>query len=326
MEKELNTGFKKSFSKFIVKYNTYIMLAVLIIICISISPDFFTVNNIINIGRQYAALTVISMGMLLAILTGGIDLSVGSVMALGGVIVALFLNKFNVGTPGAVAITILVGAGLGAFAGFLVAKVKMAPFIVTLAVMTIARGVAFMVSNGTPIKIPAGTIEALGTGMVFGGLPTLVLIGIIAVVLFWFLLKYTSFGRLVVAIGSNETAVTLAGIRVKSYKASVYIISGICAAVAGILTASRTAMGSPVVGEGFELDAIAACVIGGASLSGGEGSAVKTLVGVLILALIGNIMNLLAVPSYPQDVIKGFIISASVLLQVATSNRKNQGV
>ena len=117
MEKELNTGFKKSFSKFIVKYNTYIMLAVLIIICISISPDFFTVNNIINIGRQYAALTVISMGMLLVILTGGIDLSVGSVMALGGVIVALFLNKFNVGTPGAVAITILAGAGLGAFAG-----------------------------------------------------------------------------------------------------------------------------------------------------------------------------------------------------------------
>lgn len=326
MEKEINHGFKKGFSKLIVKYNTYIMLAVLVIICIGISADFFTVNNIINIGRQYAALTVISMGMLLVILTGGIDLAVGSVMALGGVIVAIFLNKFGVPTPGAIAITILVGAGLGGFAGFLVAKVKMAPFIVTLAVMTIARGVAFMVSNGTPIKIPSGTIETLGTGMVFGGLPTLVLIGIIVVILFWFLLKYTSFGRLVVAIGSNETAVTLAGIRVKSYKASVYVISGICAAFAGILTASRTAMGSPVVGEGFELDAIAACVIGGASLSGGEGSAVKTLVGVLILALIGNIMNLLAVPSYPQDVIKGFIIIASVLLQVATSNRKNQGV
>ncbi len=321
MEKKLSINSKAKFSKFLVANSTYVMFAALVIICICISPDFFTLNNIINIGRQYAALIVVAMGMLMVILTGGIDLSVGSVMAFGGVLVAIFLSKLNLGMAASITLTLLVGAGLGAFAGFLVAHVRMASFIVTLAVMTIARGTALLISNGTPLKTPAGTLDALGTGVVFGGLPVLVFIAACAVLLFWFLLKYSSFGRLVVACGSNETAVSLAGVRVKNYKLSVYLISGLCASFAGILTASRTAMGSPIVGEGLELDAIASCVIGGASLSGGQGSAVKTLVGVLILALIGNIMNLLAVPSYPQDIIKGFIIIASVLLQVATSKK-----
>lgn len=129
-----------------------------------------------------------------------------------------------------------------------------------------------------------------------------------------------------IAIGSNETAVRLAGISVKKQKMAVYAISGLCAALSGIIAASRTAIGTPIIGEGLELDAIAACVIGGASLAGGEGSCIKTVVGVLVLALISNIMNLLSVPSYPQDVIKGLIIIGSVLLQSFTAGRKEQSV
>jgi ribose transport system permease protein len=322
MENVKSKTSKKVVSKILISYNTYIMFAVLIIICMIISPDFFTVSNLTNIGRQYAGAIVVAMGMLMVILTGGIDLSVGSIVALGSVIMATMLNIAGCSMFASVVVTIAVGAGLGLFAGFLVARMNMAPFIVSLAMMTVARGIAFMISNGSPIKTPANSIGVLGTSTIFGSFPTLVLLALIVVFIFWMVLKYTSFGRLTVALGSNETAVSLAGIRVKSYKASVYMISGICASLGGIIAASRTAIGSPVAGTSMDMDAIAACVIGGASLSGGEGSAVKTLIGVLILALIGNIMNLLAVPSYPQDVIKGFIIIASVLLQVVSSAKK----
>lgn len=141
--------------------------------------------------------------------------------------------------------------------------------------------------------------------------------------MFWFIIKYTSFGRIVIAIGSNEDAVRLAGIRTKWYKLAVYAISGLCSGMAGIVAASRTAIGTPIIGEGLELDAIAACVIGGASLSGGRGSVLKTVVGVFVLAFISNIMNLLAIPAYPQDIIKGVIIILSVLMQEFTSRKSD---
>ncbi|MBC5649211.1 ABC transporter permease [Christensenella tenuis] len=307
---------------FLKKYSTYIIFLVAVLICIAISPDFFTPTNIVNIGRQYAGLIIVSMGMLFVILTGGIDLSVGSIVALGSVITATCLVAgMSLGV--AMMIALLCGILCGIITGVLVSYAKMAPFIASMAMMTMARGVAFVISNGSPIPTPEGSIIWLGTGAV-GVIPTLVIIAVAVVVAFWFMQNYTSFGRIVIAIGSNETAVRLAGIRVKLYKTGVYVISGLCCALAGILLCSRTAIGSPVVGEGMELDAIAACVIGGASLSGGEGSAVKAVIGVLILALIGNIMNLLAVPSYPQDIIKGIIIVASVLLQTLTSSNKKE--
>lgn len=301
------------------------MLLLLIIVCICISSDFFTLQNIINIGRQYSGTVIVCMGMLFVILTGGIDLSVGSILALGSVMVAFSLTTHSLGMFWAIVIPILCGLVLGGITGILVAYARMAPFIASLAMMTIARGLAFMISNGQPVQTPPDTIGLLGTGLIADVLPWLVVIAVVVVLIFWAVQKYTAFGRIVIAIGSNETAVKLAGIPVARYKTAVYAISGVCAAIGGIIASSRTAIGTPIIGEGLELDAIASCVIGGASLAGGEGSAVKTVVGVLVLALIGNIMNLLAVPSYPQDVIKGLIIIASVLLQEFTS-KKNETV
>lgn len=311
---------KKSVIAFIRNYNTFIMLLMSVIVCVIISPDFFTIRNIINISKQYAGLTVVAIGMLFVIQTGGIDLSVGSFVALGSVTVALCLAS-GMSMLFAIIITLLVGAIGGSLSGFLISKIKMPPFIVTMALMTIARGVAFIISNGSPIKTPEGTLSQLGKGEI-GGVSYLVILALGIIIIASIIVNNTSFGRIVMAIGSNETCVRLSGVRVDSYKLAVYSISGMLATIGGIMTASRTAVGTPMYGQGLELDAIAACVIGGASLSGGEGSAVKTVVGVLILALIGNIMNLLSVPSYPQDVIKGFIIIASVLLQISISKKK----
>lgn len=314
---------RNKIGKILINNNTYIMLLVLLIICAIISPDFFTVQNITNLVRQYSGTTIVCMGMLYVILTGGIDLSVGSIVALGSVMVAWSLTTKDLGMAAAIIMPLLCGVCCGAVTGFFVAFTNMAPFVASLAMMTIARGVAYVVSNGQPVQTPANTIGTLGTAKLGGVIPWLAIIALIFVLVFWFIIKYTSFGRIVIAIGSNEDAVRLAGIRTKWYKLAVYAISGLCSGMAGIVAASRTAIGTPIIGEGLELDAIAACVIGGASLSGGRGSVLKTVVGVFVLAFISNIMNLLAIPAYPQDIIKGVIIILSVLMQEFTSRKSD---
>lgn len=312
----------KQFLKKIAKNNTYIMFILLFIVSVLASSDFMKASNLMNIGRQYAALTFVCMGLLFVILTGGIDLSVGSIIALGSVMTGVCLSSWGFNVVETMAFVVMLGCVAGSISGILVSYFRFAPFIATLAMMTIARGLAFMISQGAPIRTPPGTIGALGTAKLFGVFPMLIVMSIALIVLFWFIQSYTTYGRLVMAIGSNETAVRLSGIRVQIYKTSVYAICGGLSAFAGVLIASRSAIGSPLVGVGTELDAIAACVIGGASLTGGEGTAVKTVMGVLILAMIGNVMNLLAIPSYPQDVIKGAIIIAAVMLQTVTNSKK----
>lgn len=303
------------------KYNIYFIFIVLVIVCALLSSNFFTPYNLANIGKQWACVTILSMGMLMVVMTGGIDLSVGSVVALGSVMIATAFSNYGFNMLISVAVTLAFGALCGLFSGFFVAQIRMPAFIVTMAMLTIAKGIAFIVSNGSPIKTEKGTLDILGKGSL-GPVPYLVIISIIIVLIFAFVIRKTTFGRIVKAIGSNEDAVLLAGVRTNRYIIAVYVISGVCAALGGILSASRTGTGTPLYGDGLELDAIAACVIGGASLSGGKGSAINTLIGVLVLALIGNIMNLMAVPSYPQDVIQGLIIIAAIWLQIITSKKK----
>ena len=201
----------------------------------------------------------------------------------------------------------------------LVAKTKMAPFVATLAMMTIGRGSAFILSQGHPIITNSEGLEWFGRGY-FLRVPLPVVLMLAVFLLCAVLLRQTVFGRLVTAIGSNESAVRLAGIRVNLYKFSVYAICGACSAIDGVISTARTGVGSPVVGVGIELDAIAAVVIGGARLSGGRGTAFNTLLGVLVLGLIGNVMNLLSVPAYPQQLIKGLIIIVAVLMQGVKKN------
>ncbi len=296
----------------LLKYNTVLIFLVMIALAASISDVFFSEKNVFNLLRQVAGLAAVGLGMLLVILTGGIDLSVGSLMALASVLVAYFLGSMAL-LP-ALILTVAISTLCGAVSGYLVAARNMAPFIATLAMMTIARGFAFIISKGSPIIIEDPTLNGFGSAYWFKvPLPVFVMAAVFALVAF--LLRLTVFGRMTTAIGSNETAVRLAGIRTGWYKFAVYCISGAFCAVAGIISTSRTGVGSPIVGTGAELDAIAAVVIGGASLSGGKGTAFNTLLGVLILGMIGNIMNLMNVPGYPQQVIKGLIIVFAVLLQ-----------
>jgi ribose transport system permease protein len=303
--------------KLIIEYNILIVLIILVLVSSAISPAFLTERNILNLLRQVSGLGIISMGMLLVILTGGIDLSVGSVLAVGSTTLAWSLGFLPL--PLAVLFALLAGSLLGSASGMLVAKTKMAPFVATLAMMTIGRGSAFILSQGHPIITNSEGLEWFGRGY-FLRVPLPVVLMLAVFLLCAVLLRQTVFGRLVTAIGSNESAVRLAGIRVNLYKFSVYAICGACSAIAGVISTARTGVGSPVVGVGIELDAIAAVVIGGARLSGGRGTAFNTLLGVLVLGLIGNVMNLLSVPAYPQQLIKGLIIIVAVLMQGVKKN------
>jgi ribose transport system permease protein len=185
-------------------------------------------------------------------------------------------------------------------------------FVASLAAMTVTRGIAFIVTNGSPVKVQGDTLANL---VKRSNCYPVILIMLAIVVIFWFIQKYTTYGRIIIAAGSNRTAVELAGIRVRRYLLSAYMLSGALAAIAGIFYASRTSTGSASVGNGQELGAIAACVLGGANLSGGRGSVIKTFIGALILALIGNIMNLEGIGAYTQNIVQGVLIVAAVLLQ-----------
>ncbi|SDF43051.1 ABC transporter permease [Cellulophaga baltica] len=301
--------------KFLIKYNTIFIFIVLLIFSAVISDVFFTSVNLSNLLKQVSGIGIISIGMLIVILTGGIDLSVGSLVALLAVTFAILVNI--VVLPVAILITVVIGFGLGSVSGYLVAYQKMAPFIATLALMTVARGLGFIYSKGSPItfKTPGGEFMSNFANNSTIGVPNIAIVFFIIVAAAFVMLRYNVFGRLIIAIGSNEEASRLSGIKVNKYKFLVYAISGSLAAIAAIIVASRTNLGSPNMGMAWELDAIAAVVIGGASLNGGRGSAINTLMGVLILGLIGNILNLLNVPSYPQQVVKGGIIIFAVLLQ-----------
>ena len=279
-----------------------------------VSDVFFTSSNLFNLIRQVTPVGIVSMGMLLVILTGGIDLSVGSIVAMVGVLCALFTNTMPL--PLAITASLACGLLVGSFSGYLVSVHKMAPFIATLALMSVVRGLGFIFSKGAPVLVSenSSALTDFGSGS-FLGFPNPAYVLFLVFAITAVLLKYNVFGRIIIAIGSNAEAVRLSGIKVSANKFSVYAIAGGLSAVAGIITTARTAVGSPVMGVGMELDVIATVVIGGASLSGGKGSSFNTLLGVLILGMIGNIMNLMNIPAYSQQVIKGLIIIFAVLLQ-----------
>lgn len=306
--------------RFLLDNNTYIIFLALFLICCLMSDKFFSYLNLRNILLQQAGPILVAIGMLMVILTGGIDLSVGSVMAVGSSLAAVMMRDAGIPWGLSILIAVLCGLILGIFTGILVAYLNFQGFVASLAVMTIARGIAYTITNATPVSLKNGTLNSL-TSKNFGY--PIIWITIAVIIVFIIVEKYTAYGRIVVAVGSNTEAVKLSGIRVKRYILSVYVISSVLATLAGVFVAARSNVGNSTIGEGQELDAIAACVIGGASLAGGKGSITKTVIGALTLALIGNIMNLLSVPAYPQRIIKGFIIIIAVLLQVVTDKSEN---
>lgn len=284
----------------------------LLVIAASMSDVFFTQRNISNLLRQIVTNGLISLGMLVVILTGGIDLSVGPVVAFAAIVVSGMVQNQNLPLPVAILIALGVGGLAGAFNGFMIARFKLQPFIVTLATLGAIRGLVYVYSE-IPITPQDPAFRAVFGTALFGPFTLSVLIMLVAFLLAWFFLNRTTPGRAIVAIGGNEEAVRLAGINVRGHILLAYIISGLCAASAGVLLASRLGIAQPSVGAGFELDAIAASVIGGAILGGGGGSVIGTFGGVLTLGLIDNLLNLFNVQSYYQQILKGLIILFAVL-------------
>ena len=333
MLEQSGSGRSASESKFfsagrnlIVNYNALLFLIVFVIVSSLMSPHFLTHRNIFNILVQNVHIFIISMGVMLTIMSGGIDLSVAAVSGIGNVFgVMIITTQFGranswfllVGVLGAVAI----GCAVGAINGFLVGKMRLPPFITTLAMMSAGQGIAFMLTGGGQIPLMAGDAAsralinfAMARDPLFN-VQIAVYCTAVVVLIFWFIMRFTSFGRIVLAVGSNENAVRLAGINVTMYKFAVYVISGGLAALAGVFLAGRQALGTPIISEAdYALTAVAACVIGGVSLEGGKGRVTFTVVGVLIFALITNIMNLAGFPTFPQMIVKGGIIVGAILL------------
>ena len=284
----------------------------LLLLAASMSDVFFTQRNITNLLRQIVTNGLISLGMLVVILTGGIDLSVGPVVAFSAIVVSGMVERQGLPLPVAILIALCVGVLAGLFNGFMISRFKLQPFIVTLATLGAIRGLVYVYSE-TPITPQDPNFRAVFSTQILGPFTLSILIMLVAYLVGQFFLSRTTAGRAIVAIGGNEEAVRLAGIDVRAHILLAYVISGLCAAMAGVLLASRLGIAQPSVGGGFELDAIAACVIGGAILGGGGGTVVGTLGGVLTLGLIDNLLNLFNVQSYYQQIFKGLIILVAVL-------------
>ena len=296
----------------------YGLMISFIFLCLALSilsDRFLTVNNLTNILRQSTINGIISVGMTLIILTRGIDLSVGSILALSAVITADMLQK---GMPVYLAIPfgLLVGAGLGLISGWLVTKMKVPPFIATLGVMTFGRGLALTYTQGKSITGLPEAFRFSGVGYL-GSIPMPIVIALVVFLVAYIALTRTKFGEYIYAIGNNEIAAKLSGISVKKYVASTYVITGALSALAGQILIARLNSAQPVAGIGFEFDAIAAVVVGGTSFEGGEGRISGTLLGVLIIAVINNGLNLLDVPSFYQAVVKGMVIALALLVHKA---------
>ncbi len=303
-------------NKMLSKYKYLIGLILFSIIISIINPRFLTISNLLNVFRQTSINSIIAAGMTFVILTGGIDLSVGSTLAISGAIAAsMIAGGFN--TIIVVIVALAIGGLIGAFNGFVISKGKVQPFIATLAAMTLVRGYTLVYTQGKPISTGyeknAEVFAKIGEGYLFGiPIPIYLMIAVFA--LSFYVLKYTRLGRYIFALGGNEEATFLSGINTNKIKIYVYTISGIFAALAGIIITSRLSSAQPQAGSGYELDAIAAVVLGGTSLAGGSGGVIGTIVGALIIGILNNALNLMNVSSYYQLLAKGLVILIAVLL------------
>lgn len=303
---------KSDLGMFVRKYGAVIALIAMIVVASAASDRFLTVGNLFNVLRQISIVGVLALGMTFVILTAGIDLSVGAILTVVVVYTADTVQLYGV-VPGIIT-ALLVGGVLGLVNGLGVTLGKVQPFIMTLGMLAMAKGFALLFTQGTPIAITDTAFLSLGNGRILGvPNPVLVFLGLLLVT--WFVLRHTTFGRSVYAVGANEEAAHLSGVPVARVKTAVYVVSGVMAGIAGILYASQLGVGSPVAGDGYELDAIAATVVGGTSLFGGIGGVGGTFVGAALLGVLSNFLNLTGVSPYAQNVFRGALIVAAVLLQ-----------
>lgn len=303
---------KKDYKEYLEKYKSLIGLILLCLIITFVTPSFLTVANITNVFTQVSVNAIIAVGMTFVILTGGIDLSVGSTLAISGAISASVIKSTGNVFLAIIAASI-VGILVGFVNGFLIAKGKLQAFIATLATMTIFRGLTLVFTNGTPISKLPESFLSIGNAKL-GFIPIPVLITVVVAVISIYVLSQTRFGRYLYALGGNEESAKLSGINTDRIKMLTYVVSGFVSAIAGVIITSRIGSASPNAGTGFELDAIAAVVIGGTSLSGGEGKISGTIIGALIIGILNNGLNLMNVSPFYQSIVKGLVILIAVLL------------
>ena len=298
---------------------TFAGLIMLCVVLWAATPHFLTVSNLLNVLEQTTLNAVVAVGMTFVIISAGIDLSVGSVLAVAGIGLALALEA-GVPAPVAIAIALGIGTGCGLANGLLVTVGRLPPFIATLGMMSVARGVALMLAEGRPISGFPDGFRAIATARVLG-IPSPVLITILIYAVAHFVLTRTVFGRTTYAIGGNEEAARLSGVDVRFHKTAVYGVAGLTSAAAAVVLTARLNSAQPTAGTMYELDAIAATVIGGTSLLGGEGSLAGTLIGALIMGVLRNGLNLLNVSSVLQQVVIGVVIIGAVTVDMALKRR-----
>ncbi len=311
--------------KFFTENQSSLIVMIALVIFLSVNPitgqSFLQLKNVQNIFRQISTNVILACGMTMVIILGGIDLSVGSIMAISGCLAAGCVINHSMPVFLAMLIGVLVGTCFGIFNGFIISNTSIQPFIVTLTTMNIARGLAKVYTGGSPLSVSLDSWKLLGTGY-FLGIPIVVWIMAIILLLTALLMYRTKFGRYLYAVGDNTNAAIYTGISAKKVKFIVYVISGTCAGISGMLIASRMYTGTPNAGEAAEMDAIAAVVLGGTAMSGGSGRIGGTFIGCIIMGLISTGLNLMHIDTLWQDVIKGIVIIIAVYIDyIKVKNR-----
>lgn len=300
------------FSKFR-KFGVVAILIALIIVFTIINPIFFSPQNLVNILRQVAIMAVLSIGMTFVLLSGGIDLSQGSVIALFCVVVGKLVAEMGLPAPVGLLIGVLMAVGVGVANGVAVAKVKVPPLIFTLGMSTALGGVAFTISGGVPVYGIPDSIKMIGQTQIGGVLPLPVIIMVIVLAFGIFLLKRTYLGRYFYAVGSNEEAAKLSGINTDKVRIIIYTLDGLMVGIASIIMLGRIGSGQPNAGLGYEMDVLTACVLGGVSLTGGKGTILEAFIGVLIIGVLSTGMALAGLSEFTQQIVKGVVLMAAVL-------------
>jgi len=300
---------------------TFAGLVVLCVVLWAATPHFLTISNLLNVLEQTSINAIVAVGMTFVIISGGIDLSVGSVLAVAGIALALALEG-RAPAPAAIILALATGTACGLANGLLITFGRLPPFIATLGMMSVARGAALMLAEGRPISGFSEGFRALATARVLTIVPAPVLLTAVVYLVAHFVLNHTVFGRATYAIGGNEEAARLSGVHVRFHKTAVYGVAGLTSAVAAILLTARLNSAQPTAGTMYELDAIAATVIGGTSLLGGEGTLVGALIGALIMGVLRNGLNLLNVSSFFQQVVIGHVIIGAVLIDMSLKRRR----
>ncbi|NKQ35471.1 MAG: ABC transporter permease [Chloroflexi bacterium] len=303
------------------RYSVFLIFILLCVVFALGSDRFLTPSNLLNVALQTSIIAIVAIGMTFTILTAGIDLSVGSIMALSGALAAGLAVRQGLGTFPAIGLALIAGMAVGLVNGLLIVKGKMPPFVATLATMAVARGLTLVYTDGRPIAGIDESFMFLGTGTALG-IPMPVIIMVVVFVIAYLALRYTRYGNYVYATGGNEEVSRLAGIKTNLIIGSVYVVSGLTAAIGGVLLVGRLWSAQPNAAVGLELDAIAAPVLGGVSLFGGVGSVTGALVGAFILGVLANGLNLMGVPSFYQQVIKGVVLILAVMLDLYTKRKR----